>query len=150
MMLFLYKSYAGLNKSNELFGTEIEKISKMQSIKKVIYLDITQAKSLTIQNQSTTEDVVFMQTNHSIHNRIEPYVAYIVKENVLYRLESLREFSEYPLGVDSEFVVDELGEVNSFRLYASRELTKQLYLMHVAFTSKEEILLKLKALNITN
>jgi prepilin-type N-terminal cleavage/methylation domain-containing protein len=148
MMLFLYKSYAGLNKSNKLFATEIEKISKIERVKKVIYLDITQSMSLRVQNQSNTEDVVFMQTSHSVHGRFQPFVAYIVKEKKLYRLESLREFTEYPLAVDSEFVVDELGEVEIFRLYTSRELAQGLYLAHALFESKDEVLLKVKALNI--
>jgi len=147
MMLFLYKSYAGLNKSNAFYAAEVEKISMQERIKKVLYLDITQAKSIAIQNQSTTEDVIFMQTTHSVHRRTHPYVAYILKNKKLYRLESLKAFVEYPLAADSEFVADELGDVELFRLYASKEQSKNLYLLHTLFGNKEEILLKLKALN---
>ena len=147
MMLFLYKSYAGLNKSNKLFSSEIEKVTQAQRMKKVLYLDITQAMQVNVQNQSTNEDVVFLQTSHSVHNRIHPYVAYIVKEKKLYRLESLKPFGEYPLAADSEFVVDELGEVEIFRLYLSKETSKNLSLLHVLFVSKDEILLKIKVLN---
>lgn len=89
-----------------------------------------------------------MQTKNSLHRRIEPYVAYIVKEKKLYRLESLREFKEYPLAAESDFVVDELGSVELFRLYASKDTQKHLYLLHALFEDKEEILLKLKALNV--
>ena len=148
MMLFLYKTYAGLNKSNTLFEAEIEKISKQEKIKKIIYLDITQAMKITIQNQEKNEDVVFMQTPNSLHRRIHPYVAYVVKEKKLYRLESLREFSIYPLESEGDFVVDELGEVEIFRIYPSREQNKNLYLVHTLFQSKDEVLLKVKALNI--
>lgn len=147
MMLFLYKSYAGLNKSNKVFSKELQTISKTELIKKVIYLDFTLAKSINILNQDKKEDVVFLQTTHSIHNRINPYVAYIVKEKKLYRLESLKEFQEYPLGVESEFVVDELGSVKSFRVYASKEKSKNLYLIHLLFKDISEVLLKTKALN---
>jgi len=147
MMLFLYKSYSGLSKSNKIFETEVQKVSKHEKIKELLYLDFTLANTITIQNQDNKEDVVFLQTLSSIHRRIKPYVAYIVKEKTLYRLESHRAFVEYPLAADSEFVVDTLGEVDSFRVYPSRETTSNLYLIHTLFKSKEEILLKVKSLN---
>ena len=147
MMLFLYKTYAGLNKSNKLYALEIEKINTLERIKKTIYLDITQAMSIKIQNQSPTEDVVFMQTTHSVHKRINPYVVYILKEKKLYRLESLREISEYPLRAESEFVIDELAGMELFRLYPSKEQNKQLYLLHALFENKDEFLVKIKGLN---
>jgi len=153
MMLFLYKSYAGLNKSNKTFVNEVEKISKTELVKKVIYLDYSLAiksdSNTTVQiiNQDKKHDVVFLQTSNSIHERINPYVAYILKEKKLYRLESLKEFVEYPLGADSEFVADELGDVESFRIYPSKESAKGLYLVHIVFKDKSEMLLKIKALN---
>ncbi|MEA2073464.1 MAG: prepilin-type N-terminal cleavage/methylation domain-containing protein [Campylobacterota bacterium] len=153
VMLFLYKSYAGLNKSNQVFEEEIQKVSKIELLKKVIYLDFSMAQQLDanstvkILNQEKDEDVVFLQTSNSIHERINPYVAYLVKEDKLYRLESLNEFREYPLGSDSEFVVDELGSVKSFRVYKSNDSKKELYLIHIDFKEKSEILLKVKVLN---
>ena len=149
LMLFLYKSYAALNKSNTLLATETQKLKKAEMIKKSIYLDFTTAisKSVKILKQDSKEDVVFMQTKNSLHKRINPYVAYIMKDHFLYRLESLRPFKEYPLGADSEFVVDKLGEVTIFRTYKSRDTKKELYLVHVLFKDKSEILLKMKVLN---
>ena len=154
LMLFLYKSYAGLNKSNKIFAQEVQKISKIELLKKVIYLDYslaikndTNGSIVQVLNQDKNEDVIFMQTSNSIHNRVNPYIAYIVKEEKLYRLESLKKFTEYPLGTDSEFVVDELGDVKSFRVYKSREVSKELYLVHVVFKKENEILLKIKVLN---
>lgn len=148
LMLFLYQSYSGLNRSNAIFGDEVERITKHQKIKKIFFEDISQAMRITVLYQDRDEDVVFMQTKNSLHKRINPYVAYILKDKKLYRLESLREFSEYPLPAESDFVVDVLGEAELFRLYASKELNKNLYLLHTVLESKEEILLKLKAYNI--
>ena len=147
MMLFLYKSYAGLNKSNKLVVKEVQEVSKAELIKKTLYFDFTLAKSVSIVNQSKTEDVVFLQTTNSLHNRINPYVAYIIKDEKLYRLESLKEFKEYPLSADSEFVADELADLKSFRVYASKEESKNLYLLHLILKDRSEILLKTKALN---
>ena len=149
LMLFLYKSYAGLNKSNMIFLEEVEKISASQLLKKTIYLDFASAvsRSVSVLDQSQREDVVFLQTTNSIHKRINPYVAYLVKDKVLYRLESLKPFKEYPLVADSEFVSDRLGEVKSFRVYASKAEKQELYLVHILFTQRDEILLKVNVLN---
>jgi hypothetical protein len=147
LMIFLYKSYSSLNKANKLFQGETEKISKFELLKKTIYLDLSLAQTIDIRHQEKNEDVLFLQTSHSIHNRINPYVAYLMKEKKLYRLESLKPFLEYPLVAESEFVVDELGEVKSFRVYKSKETSTNLYLIDSLFESGDEILLKIKALN---
>jgi len=149
LMLFLYKSYATLNKSNSFLAKEVQKISSLELLKKTIYLDFAAAlkESVVILPQDQREDVVFLQTSNSIHQRINPYVAYIVKDKILYRLESLKPFKEYPLVADSEFVSDKLGEVKSFRVYSSNEQAKKSYLMSISFAEKEEILLKLSILN---
>jgi len=149
MMIFLYQSYSSVNSSNKNLKNEIRGIAGTQKLKKVIYLDfsLAQHQSVKILNQDTKEDVVFFQSSNSMHKRYEPYIAYIVNEDKLYRLESLKEFQEYPLAMDSEFDVDYLGEVDSFRVYKSTNDTKELYLVHVEFKNFEDILLKVKVLN---
>jgi len=149
MMIFLYQSYASLNASNKNLKNEITTITSIQKLKKVIYLDFSLAlhKSTKIENREKTEDVVFLQSSNSIHKRYNPYIAYIVKENKLYRLESLREFKEHQLAIDSEFDVDYLGEVDSFRVYKSSSDKKELHLVHIDFKNFEDILLKVKVLN---
>jgi len=149
MMIFLYQSYSSINSSNKNLKHEIRDITATQKLKKVIFLDFSLAlhKSVKILNQDTKEDIVFFQSSNSIHKRYEPYIAYIVKESKLYRLESLKEFQEYPLVIDSEFDVDYLGEADSFRVYKSTNDIKELYLIHVEFKNFEDILLKVKVLN---
>ncbi len=149
IMLFLYKSYSQLNMSNKIYTKKVQEIKKSERIKEILYLDFAVSKygSVTILNQEKNEDVVFLQTTHSIHKRFNPYVAYIVKEKKLYRLESLKPFKEYPLVSDSEFVSDFLGEVKSFRVYAPKDATKRVYLVHIDFKDENEVLLKIKAFN---
>ena len=149
MMVFLYQSYASLNLSNKNLKNEITSISSIQKLKKVIYLDFSLAlhKSVKTQNREKTEDAVFFQSSNSIHKRYNPYIAYIVKENKLYRLESLKEIKEYQLAPDSEFDVDYLGEVESFRVYKSSNDKKEIYLAHIDFKNFEDVLLKIKVLN---
>ena len=155
LMLFLYKSYAGLNKSNKIISTEIQKIKNFQRIKKTLYMDFSLILkdsrdnniSINLLNQDRKNDVVFMQTSHSLHQRINPYVAYILKDEKLYRLESLKPYKEYPLAADAEFISDYLAEVKSFRVYVSNGEFKNFYLLHILFVNKEEIILKVKLLN---
>ncbi|QSZ40709.1 prepilin-type N-terminal cleavage/methylation domain-containing protein [Sulfurimonas aquatica] len=149
IMIFLYKSYAELNISNKIYEKEVTKIEKIELLKKTIYLDFSLLKpsSVNIINESKTEDVFYAQTSHSIHDRINPYIAYIVKEKKLYRLESLKQFKEYPLGVESEFEGDYLGDVEIFRVYKSQDQKSNEYLVNIEFQMKNEILLKIKALN---
>jgi len=149
IMIFLYKSYAELNLSNKIYTKKLEEIKKIELIKKVIYLDfsLSKYKDVNITHQDKIEDTVFFQTTHSIHNRINPYVAYIVKDKKLYRLESLKPIVEYPLVADSEFISDFLGEVKSFRVYSATDPTKAKYLVEIDFEIENDILLKIKPLN---
>lgn len=148
MMLFLYKSYSSLNLSNRFYKDELSQIKSGYLKKKVLFLDLSLAhKDKTkILNQSPKEDVLFMQSANSIHRRHNPYVAYIVQDSRLYRLESFHEFKEYPLSTAGEYVADDMGEVNGFRVYASKDDNVSSHLVHVDFKKDEDILLKVKAL----
>ena len=90
-----------------------------------------------------------MQSSHSLYGRINPYIAYIKKEEELYRLESLEPFVEYPLESRSDFFGESLGQVKSFRLYTTQgdEKTNKAYLVHVDFIDEEDILYKINPLN---
>jgi len=149
LMVFLYKSYASLNRSNILISKEIKKLQTSQLIKKTLYMDFTLAlkNSVVVLNQDRKIDVVYFQSSHSLHKRINPYIAYIVKDKKLYRLESLKPYKEYPMAADVEFVSDFLAQVKSFRVYASEGESKGLYLLHIEFNDKDELILKVKALN---
>ena len=146
LMLFLYKSYDALNRSNATLNGAVQKLSKELLIKKCIYLDLTTAfgDSINILQQNPQKDILFLQTNNSLHNRINPYVGYIVKDKILYRIESLKPLKEYPLGVDSEFIVDQLAKIEIFRIYKSKNIKESLFLVYILFEDKRELLLKIK------
>jgi len=111
-----------------------------------MFLDFSLAldKSVKILNQDKKEDIVFLQSSNSMHKRYNPYIAYIFKEQKLYRLESLKPFNEYPLGVDAEFSSEYFGEANSFRVYKSDANATESYLIHTDFKDEEDLLLKVK------
>lgn len=153
VMLFLYKSYASLNFSNNILKDDVAIITKFQKLKTVLYLDFSLAlhDTIKIQNREKNEDVVFMQSSNSIHKRYNPYITYRLKENKLYRLESLKEFSSYELDPDAEFDVDYLGEVENFRVYKSSDKEnnkdKEVYLIDIDFKQSDRVLLKVNVLN---
>jgi len=147
IMIFLYKSYSSLNRSNKFYEKEVLHIKKEELVKKVLFLDfaLSLEKSVTILNQEKNQDIVFLQSSNSMHHRFNPYIAYIFKDSKLYRLESLKEFVSYPIGVDAEFSAECLGEVESFRVYKSK--TQKAYLIHVDFKKDKDVLFKVKKLN---
>ena len=148
MMLYLYKTYADLNISNNNLHTESSKIEKIQKIKEVISQDfmLSLVKSTKIVNREKNEDFITLQTTHSIHRRYNPYVTYIVKDKKLYRLESLKKIATYEMPSDTKFDIDYLGEVTSFRVYKSTN-NELAYLISLNFKKMKDILLKVKPLN---
>jgi len=150
IMIFLYKSYASLNESNSFYKKEVSEIKSQQLKKRVMFLDFSLAiqknYKIDIKPQDKKEDIVFLQSSNSMHNRYNPYIAYIFKEQKLYRLESLIEFKGYPLSADAEFSVEYFGEVDSFRVYKSDKNNTESYLIHVDFKEEEDLLLKVNVL----
>jgi len=146
IMIFLYKSYASLNKSNILYEKKLQTINDKQLKKKIIYLDFFLAfsKEVNILNQDPDADIVFLQTKNSMHARFNPYVAYIFKDKKLYRLESLKRFNEYPLDPQSDFSMEYFGEAEIFRVYKSQKKDANSFLVHINFGKQDTILLKIK------
>lgn len=148
MMLYLYQSYGSLNRSNDIVQNELEGIISIQKLKRVVFLDFSLAmyKSVSVEFRDTDEDFVFFQSSHSLHKRYNPYIAYIVKNEVLYRLESLKAFKTYELSADTEFDVDKIGEVGFFKVYKSKS-DKESFLIDIDFKNKEDLILKVNVLN---
>lgn len=120
MVLFLYESLSQLRTANSFYSEKVRMLSERQKVYKTLYLDLALSipKSVKIRNIDKESDFVTMQTSHSVHHRIMPFVAYLVKEGRLYRIESSKAF-EQPLRRDVDLIVDTLMEAKTFRLYAS-------------------------------
>ena len=151
IMTFLYKSYADLNLSNKHYEKISNDISKTTKIKKIIYLDIALSfpKTIKIINEDKDKDVLFLQTTNSIHKRFNPYVAYILKDEKLYRIESLKPFVNYPLDATTTGDVDFIAKTKRFRIYKSKKEnnTTSSFLLNLKFDNNDEILYKIKPLN---
>lgn len=152
MIIFLYKSNSELHVTNTFFATKAKDLENYQKKKQTLFLDFTLAhyNSIRILNQDKNTDVVFLQTNNSLYGRIHPYVAYIKKEDELYRLESLRPFEVYPLPRESDFFGESLGKVKSFRVYPQKSdnnSSMQSYVVHIDFIEEDAVLYKIVPLN---
>jgi prepilin-type N-terminal cleavage/methylation domain-containing protein len=145
MMVFLYQSYSSLNISNKFYKNEAKTIKDQLLKKRTFFLDLNLAleNNIYILHQDPQTDIVFTQSSNSLHRRYNPYLAYIVQDSKLYRLESLTPFLTFPISSDREFNVDYLGDVNSFRLYKSTKKGEKAYLLHVDFKEEKKILLKI-------
>lgn len=149
MVLYLYQSYASLNRSNETIEKEMKSVKHIQKLNKVVFLDFSLGihKSTKIINRDNNEDFVFLQSSNSLHQRFHQYIAYVVKDEKLYRLESLQAFQSYEISVDHHFDVDYLGEVESFRVYKSKSEKREVYLVDIDFKNQEDLILKINVLN---
>jgi len=149
LMTALYKSYASLNASNSIYKNKSDDIKSIELKRKTIYLDLSLAipKSLIYLDRDTKKDIISFQTINSVHKRFNPYITYIVKDSILYRLESLTKIKIFPFNSDFNGNVDNLGEVDEFKIYKSKSKSDESYLVNIVFKNNAKILLKVKVLS---
>ncbi|WP_428738051.1 type II secretion system protein [Sulfurimonas sp.] len=146
MMVFLYKSYAELNIQNKQYDKATNKIKKIEQIKQTLFLDVSLSLSNTtvLLPQDNQHDIFFIQSTHSIHDRINPYVGYIIRDDKLYRIESLNQLKIYPIDLGIDYDIDYLGKVENFRVYFSKSVA-DLYLVDLTLKDMGRILIKIKS-----
>ena len=149
LMTALYKSYASLNISNVIYKNKSNNIKSIELKRKTIYLDISLAmpKSLVYLDRDTKEDIISFQTTNSVHKRFNPYVTYVVRDSILYRLESLKKITTYPFDSYIDADIDELGAVEEFKIYKSKSKDYESYLVNIVLKKSSNILLKIKLLS---
>ena len=142
--LFLYQTYSSLQHSNRFYGEELLKTSQEQKLRKTIYLDLSLSMpdSLKLINIDKGSDLIIMQSSHSVHRRIMPYIAYMLKEGRLLRIESSEELF-YPFHGEEEMVIDELAEVKIFRVFQKENS----FLVHLEQKNKKMMLFRANRLN---
>jgi prepilin-type N-terminal cleavage/methylation domain-containing protein len=144
VMLFLYKSLATLEKSNSFYGERLDQVTRAQRAVKTLYLDLSLSLpgKGQILPQEKSHDVVIMQTSNVMHQRFMPYVAYLVRDRHLYRVESPHVL-RYPIDSDEDLIVDDLGAVRTFRLYKNATH----FLLQLQLEDSDELLMKIRHLN---
>ncbi|WP_418640360.1 PulJ/GspJ family protein [Sulfurimonas sp. ST-27] len=146
MMVYLYRVNASVNKSNTFYEKQVNGFNSLSLKKRVLFLDLSLMlyQQNSIVHNDKNEDVLFLQTTHSLHRRVNPYVTYIVKNKKLYRLESLQK-PVYPLSEADKFNADCLGSVDVFRVYKQKD--KAVFLVNLKFEDSDRILMKARVLN---
>jgi len=136
IMLFLYESLSKLQQGNRFYEQKLQNVEFEQTFVKTLYLDLAlaQKKSLEVISKDKQYDILLMQTQHSIHKRIMPYVGYLISEEGLFRVESSQKLN-YPLQLGTEMLVDKLGKIEKFRIYRTSTHT----LVNIKIDSKDTI-----------
>jgi len=142
--IYLYQTYASLQHSNNFYGEELASASREQKLRKTIYLDLalSMPDSVKLHHIDEDSDFIIMQSSHTVHHRIMPYIAYMLKDGHLLRIESSQELI-YPLSGDEEMVIDDLQEVRTFRIFQDKDS----FLVHLEQNDKKMMLFRTNRLN---
>jgi hypothetical protein len=121
----MYQAINTMKKSNDINSLRYEENTREQKTTRLFYNDLLLQTNIYATSNITNDgdfDIFRLRTRNSIHAMINPYVAYFVKDNSLYRVES-KGLETIPLTYDgAERVrVDKLMEnVTLFRVYENK------------------------------
>jgi len=148
LMLFLYKSYSDLNRANKTYNKAIDELNNISLVKQTLYLDmlLSTHRSIVVTHKSVKYDIVTFSTEHSLHKLIKPYVAYIVKDAHLYRVESNKEINASIISREQQIIVDKIGGIKKFKIYTSKN-ADNIFLVEAVFKKMPPIVFKAKAMN---
>ena len=90
-MILLYDVVNMLNKRKDIDITKYKKYHKTQELKKLFYQDLMSEKDISIDNE---KKISIFRTKNSLHGISYPFVAYILKKNILYRVESYKKIDK--------------------------------------------------------
>ncbi len=154
IVTYLYSTNSSLSNSNKIITQELSEISSYISLQEILYRDIQEAVTdINITTQQKEQDFVSFRTKHSLHLRVLPYVAYILKNDKLYRVESAEPLIYREISAQDDYDVDIMGDTELFRLYRKKEQKEQTlnsFLLHVIFSHKKELLLKIPARSVSS
>jgi prepilin-type N-terminal cleavage/methylation domain-containing protein len=97
--VYMYQAIDTMQKSNEINSMRYNEDIKKQKTIRLFYNDLFLKTDLYAASNITSDgdfDIFRLNTKNSIHAMINPHVAYFVKDNSLYRIES-RQTENIPL-----------------------------------------------------
>lgn len=120
--IYMYQAINTVSKSNDLY-IKLYKVSEQtEKVKQLFYNDIfLQTDIYATSNITDKEDfsIIRFHTKNSIHSMINPYIAYFIKDETLYRIES-HKHEEIPLtyaNIEHVKVDKLLNDIKLFRVY---------------------------------
>jgi hypothetical protein len=123
--LYIYQAINTAKNSNDIHLKRLSEDKREQKITTLFYNDLFSQTNIYAAANITNEaefDVFYLRARNSIHAMINPYIAYFVKDNALFRIES-KAFEKIPLTYESveRVKVDKLlSNVTLFRIYENK------------------------------
>ncbi len=99
IIVYMYQAVASTKKSVSAYERVYEQDRQALIVKNILYNDIfnqTDPYKDTLIQTELPFSVYYLRTNNSLHDIPSPYVAYAVKDEVLYRYESVKPF-KFPI-----------------------------------------------------
>ena len=96
-MILLYNVINTLNKTKDREIASYKQYHKLQELKRLFYQDLMYATQLQIDNPKKR---VLFKTKNSLYGYNNPYIEYILKKRILYRVESYRKLSLNPTSAE--------------------------------------------------
>jgi len=159
MITYLYKTNLSFTHSNMLLLQESKSITEYSSLEEIIYKDFLYAtEEANIVSIDAQNDFVTLQTRHSLHLRSYPYIAYLLREKKLFRIESAQPLKYREIREEMLFDVDLLADkTEKFRLYKAKPKTNNdtnetqkasACLVDIKMSDEKKLLLKLTPLKL--
>jgi len=148
-VVFLYKVYGEFSRYNKRLQTKSTVFASQVALKETLYLDFALAleDKVAILHQDKENDVVFFPSSHSLFGRINPYISYVLKEGVLYRIESLANPKNYPFDAEFHGDITRYDDVKKFRVYQAFKKDgkniQTLFLIDIRFTNGQKLVYKI-------
>jgi prepilin-type N-terminal cleavage/methylation domain-containing protein len=119
----MIKMLSDIKLSNSTMDRQNKKIAKKEKIYKLLYTDIKNSPNtnIFIDNSDIDYSLVSMITKHSLYTRENAMLTYIVKDNILYRVESDQPFQGKFLSSDD---IDIIAKVDRFKLFQNSNGSK--------------------------
>ena len=119
LILYMYGSIGMMKQSNQTYERVYNNLSKDTKIHESFFLDFAQSNGLSVKQDEF--DRGYLQTSNSHFDIMMPYVSYMVKENILYRIESSKKIPEKINEDMLKYLKFEIvkKDVEKFKLYTS-------------------------------
>lgn len=99
MTVYMYQAVSTAKKGNTIYEKNYEIVAKNEEAKKIFYNDIFNQVD-PYKNISFKDKAFYLRTNNSLHSFVAPYVAYVLKNKNLIRIESMKKLT-FPLKIEN-------------------------------------------------
>ncbi len=119
MFTFIYKSIDLAKYSNKWISKKVEIKKRKKAVFELFLRDFLYKKMLKVVSKDKHFDTIYLQSSNSLYGNSKPYIIYMVKDNNLYRVESIKNINISNL--TDEYNADLiLKGIEKFKLFFSK------------------------------